>query len=253
MQRVWSVKRGTLRSLQQGEVMYPSEINKAAPRPATAKECNEQFDDEKGRGLGTPGNPCLFLSCRYNLMVDVNERTGAYSINVPYSFDDNDPVPDIEPPKDTYTCSRKAAQDGPMRLVAIAKTMNVTRERIRQMVEASLTKLATNDGKRHLPIAMELVDMREQPMRLPAAGETWERHADGVSVLIEQGPTDDEPYVVRRFCHAGKLFCARDKISIFLRTHKPADKPMPAGLASRMMKALPDRMHNIKRRKEIAA
>jgi len=252
MQRVWSVKRTPLRSLQQGEQMYPRDINEGTDRPRTTKECDEQFDDEQGRGLGTPGNPCPFLTCRYNLLVDVNERTGAYAINAKYHFDENDPVPDVELPESTHTCARKAAQDGPMRLVAIAKTMNVTRERIRQLVELSLNKLATNEGKRHLPIAMELVDMREKPPRIPVAGETWERLADGALVLVEQGPIDQEMSVVKRYSGGGKLYCGKDKLSSFLRTHRPAAKSIPASIAARMMAATPNR-HQGRKRKDAAA
>lgn len=234
--------------------MYPSEINESISRPRTSSECDENFDDELGRGLGTPGNPCPFMTCRYSLLVDVNEKTGAYSINAKYSFDDDgDPVPDVQLPDDAYTCSRKAAQDGPMRLANIAKTMNVTRERIRQMVEASLNKLATNEGKRHLPIAMELVDMREKPRRLPATGETWERLADGALVLIEEGPAMDGTYVIKRFCGGGKLHCAKDKLSSFLRAHRPAAKPIPPGLAAKMLAATPDRSYQAKPRKDVAA
>ena len=254
MQRVWSVKRSSQRSLQQGEQMYPSEINESVDRPRTSRECDEEFDDEQGRGLGTPGNPCPFLTCRYNLLVDVNEKTGAYSINAKYTFDDEqDPIPDVELPKAAHTCSRKAAEDGPMRLVAIAKTINVTRERVRQLVEGALNKLATNDGKRHLPVAMELVDMQEKPKRTPAAGETWERLADGALVLIEEGPSSDGIYLVKRFFGGGKLYCARDKISAFMRSHQIAPRPIPPVVASKMLSATPDRFMNFKRRKDVAA
>jgi hypothetical protein len=89
----------------------------------------ERFSDCK-RG------PCPWVSCRYHLYLDVNEQTGAIKINHPGK----------EPWELKQTCARRigrrvllTGQETPVRKVA--KLMNVTDERVRQIEGKAISKL----------------------------------------------------------------------------------------------------------------
>ena len=85
------------------------------PMPKTRKECKDGI------------RPCPFVSCRYHLSLDVfNKRIKVY----------NDDITTME-----YTCALDLAEEGGMNLESIGSLMNVTRERIRQIVDMALRNL----------------------------------------------------------------------------------------------------------------
>ena len=89
-------------------------------RPRTRSECCDA------------PRPCLYVSCRFHLYLDVNEATGAIKLN----------FPDLEPGELPESCALDIAERGGLTLEEIGAFMNVTRERARQMEQQGLTKLA---------------------------------------------------------------------------------------------------------------
>lgn len=88
--------------------------------------------------------PCPYVSCRYHLYLDVFEG-GVLKINHGEEFDDDTTV--IENLKRMpYSCSLDAADQGEMELDQIADSFNLTRERIRQILETGFRKIRDNVG-----------------------------------------------------------------------------------------------------------
>jgi hypothetical protein len=81
--------------------------------------------------------PCLFVSCKHNLYLDVNPETGSIKLNFP----DKD-IWELE-----HTCALDVAEKGGITLEEVGEIMNLTRERIRQVETRGLGKLreATDD------------------------------------------------------------------------------------------------------------
>jgi hypothetical protein len=100
-------------------------------RPKTRSEC-----------INGP-RPCMFVSCKYNLYLDVNPETGSIKLN----------FPDKEIWELPYTCALDVAEKGGITLEEVGEIMNLTRERIRQVETRGLVKLreATDDELPPLP------------------------------------------------------------------------------------------------------
>ena len=75
--------------------------------------------------------PCLFVSCKHNLYLDVNPETGSIKLN----------FPDKEIGELPYTCALDVAEKGGITLEEVGEIMNLTRERIRQVETRGLLKL----------------------------------------------------------------------------------------------------------------
>ena len=75
--------------------------------------------------------PCLFVSCKHNLYLDVNPETGSIKLN----------FPDKEIWELQYTCALDVAEKGGITLEEVGEIMNLTRERIRQVETRGLLKL----------------------------------------------------------------------------------------------------------------
>lgn len=107
-------------------------------RPNTREECRPAK------------RPCLYVSCRYHLYLDVNPITGSIKIN----------FPDKEVWELKDTCSLDVAERGGITLEEVGDIMNLTRERIRQVEVSGLDKLREEDtdletfleGHERLPI-----------------------------------------------------------------------------------------------------
>jgi hypothetical protein len=96
-----------------------------ASRPRTRADC-----------INGP-RPCLFVSCKHNLYLDVNPETGSIKLN----------FPDKEIWELEHTCALDVAEKGGITLEEVGEIMNLTRERIRQVETRGLAKLreATED------------------------------------------------------------------------------------------------------------
>src|SRR5439155_1285797 len=75
--------------------------------------------------------PCPYVSCKYNLYVDVNPRTGSVKMN----------FPDKELWELAETCALDVADRAGITLEEVGVIMNLTRERVRQLEMRGLAKL----------------------------------------------------------------------------------------------------------------
>ena len=90
-----------------------------AARPRTRADC-----------VGAP-RPCMFISCKHHLYLDVNPSTGSIKLN----------FPDKEIWEMEETCALDVADRGGITLEEVGTIMNLTRERIRQVETRGLLKL----------------------------------------------------------------------------------------------------------------
>jgi hypothetical protein len=82
--------------------------------------------------------PCMFVSCKHNLYLDVNPETGSIKLN----------FPDKEIWELEHTCALDVAEKGGITLEEVGAIMNLTRERIRQVETRGLLKLrAATEGE----------------------------------------------------------------------------------------------------------
>lgn len=75
--------------------------------------------------------PCLWVSCRFHLFLDVNQATGSVKLNFPH----------LEPWQLRESCALDLAERGGLTLEDIGALLNVTRERARQLEQRGLAKL----------------------------------------------------------------------------------------------------------------
>ena len=75
--------------------------------------------------------PCLYVSCRFHLYLDVNESTGAIKLNFPH----------LEPWELSESCALDIAERGGLSLEELGALLNVTRERARQLEQSGLSKI----------------------------------------------------------------------------------------------------------------
>ncbi|HEY7726539.1 MAG TPA: sigma factor-like helix-turn-helix DNA-binding protein [Anaeromyxobacteraceae bacterium] len=88
-------------------------------RPRTRAEC------------AGAARPCMFVSCKHHLYLDVNPATGSIKLN----------FPDREIWELEETCALDVADRGGITLEEVGTIMNLTRERIRQVETRGLLKL----------------------------------------------------------------------------------------------------------------
>lgn len=125
--RTESIKRLSKRALRAGA---EETADYTESLPATWGEC-------QSRGLGTPENPCWFARCKYSLLLDINEATGAIKVNHPGALDGTGA---LDPSVLRETCV--------LRVAAVERTLeetgmlyNLTRERVRQIEMKGLAAL----------------------------------------------------------------------------------------------------------------
>lgn len=128
--RTIAIKHLTKRKLELGWLDAGGEVSAADAddyddRPRTWGDCVDA-------GLGTAACKCPWISCKYNLYLDVDPETGSIIVN----------FPDLEPWEMTHTCALRVAHRGGLTLDDVGEVMNLTRERIRQIeIRATVRKL----------------------------------------------------------------------------------------------------------------
>jgi len=140
-----SVNRLAKRDIRAGAEAYPEQPGVDYLRPRT-------FEDCESVGLGEQV-ACPFVSCKHNLYLDANERTGSIKLNFPHLEVDELPA----------TCALRVAQEGGRTLDGVAEAMALTRERIRQLESRALAKIKAT---RAIPFALlddlnELIALRD--------------------------------------------------------------------------------------------
>ena len=85
----------------------------------------------------TGPRPCIYYSCKYNLFVDVNPKSGSIKFN----------FPDKEVWELEETCALDVAERGGITLEELGGLLNLTRERIRQYERLGLNKLRETLGE----------------------------------------------------------------------------------------------------------
>lgn len=122
-QRGHTINVKTLR--RSAPVSPEEEYPEWAERPRTRGECGEE-------------RPCPFVSCRYNLYLDVNPKVGSIKLNFPH----------LEVWEMEESCVLDVVERGePLTLENTADVMNITRERVRQLEHSSLRRFKQHDRK----------------------------------------------------------------------------------------------------------
>jgi hypothetical protein len=103
------------RMMSRGEVLEAI----AHDRPKNRSECK------------SGPRPCLYVSCKHNLYLDVNTVTGSIKFNFPDK--------DIWELKET--CALDVAERGGIPLEEVGEILNLTRERVRQLEMSALDKI----------------------------------------------------------------------------------------------------------------
>lgn len=119
--RTISVQRLTKREIERGRTLYPEPVN----RPKRRSEC---VDGPR---------PCPHVGCRYHLYLDVDPRNGSIKIN----------WPDVELEEMPATCALDVADEGGLTLEEVAIHLNLTRERVRQVIDDIAARIAPAMGE----------------------------------------------------------------------------------------------------------
>ena len=130
--RSQTTSRISHRALAAGRDEFPIDEDLGVERPTTRADCIDGV------------RPCPFVSCRFNLYLDVTP-CGGLKLN----------FPDLEPDEMRQSCALDVAAQGGSTLEEVGAATNLTRERVRQVEVKGLSKL-----KWRLPILRD-----EQPRR----------------------------------------------------------------------------------------
>lgn len=114
--RTISIRRLSKSELNRGRDLYPEA---EYWRPKTRADCSQME------------RPCPFVSCKYHLYIDVHPLRGSIKVN----------FPDKEVWEMDETCALDVADRGGITLEEVGEIMNLTRERVRQVETAGLSKL----------------------------------------------------------------------------------------------------------------
>lgn len=114
------VRKMTMLSMAVGAAQYPEG---EYLRPKTRGEC------------AGGARPCPYVMCKHNLYVDVKPN-GSIKVN----------FPDLDPGQMGESCSLDIADQGGATLEQVGDTMNMTRERARQIENVALGKLERKIG-----------------------------------------------------------------------------------------------------------
>lgn len=122
-----SIKRTSLKALRFDSMIADYILDELGhpKRPKARAECEAD------------ARPCPWVSCQYHLFLDVSPATGAIKFNFPdVSIEELGKLP--------RTCALDVAADGGETLEETAALMNMTRERVRQIVERAIAKLVAS-------------------------------------------------------------------------------------------------------------
>lgn len=121
-------RREMLRERRRRERAGMLEVTPAHDRPKTRSECRNG------------PRPCLYVSCKHHLFLDVNPDSGSIKLN----------FPDKEVWELEETCALDVAERGGITLEEVGEILNLTRERIRQLEVTALEKMKTGTADTNL-------------------------------------------------------------------------------------------------------
>lgn len=129
--------RGRARTMSRKEMARDLRRRRAlgltdAEEEALRRDIDSQRPKTRADCVNGP-RPCLFVSCKHHLYLDVNPRTGSVKLN----------FPDKEIWELEETCALDVADRGGITLEEVGAIMNLTRERIRQVESRGLYQLRT--------------------------------------------------------------------------------------------------------------
>jgi hypothetical protein len=130
-------KRGRRRSRTMSRKEIARELRKQRAFGLIDPELDEvirEIESRRPRSRADCANgprPCMFISCKHHLYLDVNPATGSIKLN----------FPDKEVWEMSETCALDVADRGGITLEEVGSIMNLTRERIRQVETRGLLKL----------------------------------------------------------------------------------------------------------------
>jgi hypothetical protein len=131
------------RPARRPKTMSRREMTREARRKERAGDSVEimEYDRPRNRSECVNGaRPCLFVSCKHHLFLDVNPETGSVKLN----------FPDKEVWELEETCALDIAERGGITLEEVGEILNLTRERIRQLEVDALKKMKDEGGKHEL-------------------------------------------------------------------------------------------------------
>jgi len=114
------VKRITKESIRIGKLLYP---DRDYWKPKTREDCSRV------------GRPCPFVTCEFNLYLDVNPATGSIKFN----------FPDLEVWEMKESCVLDVAERGGITLEEVGEIVNLTRERVRQIQLSAIRSIKNSD------------------------------------------------------------------------------------------------------------
>lgn len=124
-----SVKRLAKRDLEAGRLEADAAMQGVPDvRPQDRADCLQGEHAER---------PCPFVSCKYHLYLDVNDRTGAIKLNFPH----------LEVWEMEETCALDVAGRGEHSLEDVGAMANLTRERARQIEVRAVEELRVSDDE----------------------------------------------------------------------------------------------------------
>ena len=91
--------------------------------------------------------PCLWVSCRFHLYLDISDKNGSMKLN----------FPDLEIWELPESCALDLAAEGGLTLERVGSALNVTRERARQVENCGMNKLRKSISEEGEPIAAAVV------------------------------------------------------------------------------------------------
>jgi len=114
--RTISMRRFSKAELDRGRSLYP-EVDYWKPK--TRSDC---VDGDR---------PCLFVSCKWHLYLDVDPVRGSIKLNFPY----------LEPDELAETCALDVVDHGGATLERVGDLMNLTKERVRQIQRIAIRRV----------------------------------------------------------------------------------------------------------------
>lgn len=122
--RTISIKRLSKREIEMGRRLFPAQEHAQYERPQTRGDCLPGGCNE--------ARPCPWVSCKWNMYLDVHPLTGSVKLN----------HPDLEPWEVEESCALDVADRGGLTLEEVGAVTALTRERIRQYETRGIGRLA---------------------------------------------------------------------------------------------------------------